>query len=479
MGPHKRQPAAETAEGLGGGAPGRGQGDGGAGTTTSTRRPYPQPADAVPPVPPPPPPPDGGSGGDDAGDEGGGDGDGNSGGGGDDESTGTGGDDGGDGSEGDNDDTGTRTGGDDDDGTDADDSGDGDGGGDAGERTCTGNDGDGDTNTDTGGNINTTNDTADDDDDGEEDEDGPGPEWIAAPDEIADEDRPPITVEKGLLHRLTDAAEQAIIASCIPVYHRGVLVRPAITKFDAADGGTTHIAILHPLTVPDMLDVFCRTANWRTWTAKKGYVAADPPTMVARILLGRVGQWRVPQVRGILSTPALRRDGSLLREPGYDKTSGYYLALPPDLHVPTISNSPSKGEALAAIRLLEALLVDFPFINDGGASKAVGLSLLICAVIRPAMIVAPIHAASAPAAGTGKSYLYDIAGAIAYGDRCPVVFAGKGPEELEKKLNGILLRGTSLFNLDNLNTPLEGDLLCQASERPLLDLRKLGKAICS
>ena len=49
--------------------------------------------------------------------------------------------------------------------------------------------------------------------------------------------------------------------------------------------------------------------------------------------------------------------------------------------------------------------MDFPLINDGGASKAVGLSLLICAVIRPAMIVAPIHAASAPAAGTGKSYL--------------------------------------------------------------------------
>ena len=47
-----------------------------------------------------------------------------------------------------------------------------------------------------------------------------------------------------------------------------------------------------------------------------------------------------------------------------------------------------------------------------------------------------------------------------------MVFAGKGPEELEKKLNGILLRGTSLFNLDNLNTPLEGDLPCQLRNGP-------------
>ena len=110
------------------------------------------------------------------------------------------------------------------------------------------------------------------------------------------------------------------------------------------------------------------------------------------------------------------------------------------------------------------------------ASRSVALSLLITAVIRAAIPVAPIHAATSPAAGTGKSYLYDVAAAIIYGDRCPVIFAGKGLEELEKKLNGTLLDGTTLFSLDNLNIMLEGDLLAQAAERPLMKLRRLGKS---
>ena len=116
-----------------------------------------------------------------------------------------------------------------------------------------------------------------------------------------------------------------------------------------------------------------------------------------------------------------------LRQPLLPRTA------PLDLHVPAISAAPDKSEALAAIRLLgEPLLTDFPFIDDGGASRAVGLSLLITAVIRAAMIVAPVHAARSPAAGTGKSYWYDVAAAIVYGDRCPVVFAGKSREELER-----------------------------------------------
>ncbi|HET7881185.1 MAG TPA: PriCT-2 domain-containing protein, partial [Acetobacteraceae bacterium] len=283
--------------------------------------------------------------------------------------------------------------------------------------------------------------TKDDDTKGEG---GHAPEWIADPYEIADGDRAPITVEKSLLHRLADAAEAAIIGSRVPVYHRGILVRPAITELAAADGSKTHVAALHPLGAPEVMDLFCRTAAWRKWNKQQGcHVPVDPPMMVARILLGRVGQWRLPQVRGILSSPTIRRDGSLLLQPGYDPAGRYYLALPPDLHVPTISDEPEMSESIAGLKLLDDLLAEFPFVDE--ASHSVGLSLLITSVIRAAMGVAPIHGATSPTPGTGKSFLYDIAAAIIYGDRCPVIFAGKGSEELEKKLNGMLLRGTSLF----------------------------------
>jgi hypothetical protein len=96
--------------------------------------------------------------------------------------------------------------------------------------------------------------------------------------------------------------------------------------------------------------------------------------------------------------------------------------------------------------------------------------------VRAALTVAPLHAKSAPAPGTGKSFLLDTAAAITIGDRCPIIAAGTSEEEFEKRLNGMLLDAVPLFSLDNVEKELGGELLCQATERPVLSLRRLGKS---
>jgi putative DNA primase/helicase len=252
-------------------------------------------------------------------------------------------------------------------------------------------------------------------------------------------------------------------------------VRPAITELDAADDGKTHVMALHRLDTPGLLDLFCQTGKWMKFSRQlKKDIPADPPETVAKILLGRVGEWNLPHLRGIVAHPTLRRDGSLLSESGYDPASGYYLAMPSNLAMAPIDAAPTRDECLQAALLLEDLLVEFPFVDT--ASRSVALSLLMTAVLRSAMDVAPIHAATAPRRGSGKSFLYDIAAALVYGSRCPVIYAGANAEELEKKLNGLLLRGVTLFSIDNLNIPLEGDLICQIATQTLLDLRRLGRS---
>jgi putative DNA primase/helicase len=84
------------------------------------------------------------------------------------------------------------------------------------------------------------------------------------------------------------------------------------------------------------------------------------------------------------------------------------------------------------VKLLEGLLKEFPFADK--ASLSVALSCLITPVVRAAFPVAPMHVACAPTAGTGKSFLFDIAAAIAIGHRCPVMAAGRNEEETEKRL---------------------------------------------
>ena len=65
---------------------------------------------------------------------------------------------------------------------------------------------------------------------------------------------------------------------------------------------------------------------------------------------------------------------------------------------------------------------------------------------------------------------------IATGDRCAVKAASPSPEETEKRLIGSALEGHPIIALDNCRELLQGEILCQITERPLLSLRALGKS---
>jgi putative DNA primase/helicase len=120
---------------------------------------------------------------------------------------------------------------------------------------------------------------------------------------------------------------------------------------------------------------------------------------------------------------------------------------------------------------LYGLLCDFPFVD--APSRSVALSALIMPVARGAMQVAPLHAFDAPEAGSGKSYLFDLASTIATGEIAPVIAAGRNEEETEKRLAAELMTGQPIISIDNLNGDLAGDFLCQAIERPIVKPRIL------
>ncbi len=79
--------------------------------------------------------------------------------------------------------------------------------------------------------------------------------------------------------------------------------------------------------------------------------------------------------------------------------------------------------------------------------------MLMTPVLRGGLLPAvPMHVSTAPDAGTGKSYLADIASAIATGDTCYVQSAAPGdPAETEKRLVSAALAGHPIIALDNCN----------------------------
>ena len=197
-----------------------------------------------------------------------------------------------------------------------------------------------------------------------------------------------------------------------------------------------------------------------------------PPADIAELILARAGHWPFPALRGVLAAPSLRPDGSLLDRPGYDADTGMFLIEPPPM--PDIPDRPTWADGQQAMETLDRLLESFPWQGDDDA-RAVGLSALITPVVRAALPTAPLHAISAPEAGTGKSYLTQIAAVIATGSPCPVISAGRNEEETEKRLAAVVLSGLTVAAIDNVSQPLGGDFLCQVLDQSRLKIRILGQ----
>ncbi|MEI5685453.1 hypothetical protein [Sphingomonas kyungheensis] len=283
--------------------------------------------------------------------------------------------------------------------------------------------------------------------------------------------KPMIQLRAGELHVTATLAESALIRAGAPLYVRGGIVRPAVDDMPASHGRRTKVARLCQVDGNMLVDHLSRVADWTKWNErKKGLVATDPPRDVALTILSRDGEWRLPRLAGVITTPTLRPDGTILSEPGYDEATQLLLLNPPSM--PAISEAPTRGQALSALAFLDQLLDEFPFVD--AASRSAALSGLITPVVRGAMPVAPLHATTAPVAGSGKSYIIDLASAISTGERAPVIAAGRNEEETEKRLGAALLNGQAIVSIDNVNGELGGDALCQMIERPVVSVRPLG-----
>jgi putative DNA primase/helicase len=283
-----------------------------------------------------------------------------------------------------------------------------------------------------------------------------------------------VALKAGELHKNAIDAEAGLVAANVPLYiHGEAIVRPIVDDAPGFHGTKTKVARLRILSAHDLRRILAEHVQFERFDMRqKKYVVVNPPGDLVETILARDGEWQFPRLRGIITTPTLRRDGTILSEIGYDRASGLLLACQPLM--PAMPEKPTQDNAREALSILLGVLAEFPFVSD--ADRSVALSILITPVVRGGMMVAPLHAATAPTRGTGKSYLFDTAAAIATGERCPVINAGRNEEETEKRLGAELMSGQPIILVDNLNGDFSGDFLCSAIERPVVKPRVLGRS---
>ena len=164
-------------------------------------------------------------------------------------------------------------------------------------------------------------------------------------------------------------------------------------------------------------------------------------------------------LRGIVDSPTLRHDGTLIQRPGYDEVSGFYADFRPS-DWQGLPKRPSRKATEAALATLYDLVAETPFAEP--LHRAVWLSALLTVVARVyARGNVPLVVFSANVPGAGKGTLVDVLATIATGRAAakwsPVSGRKVDAEgEERKRLMAIALAGYRIVCIDNIR---EGDPL--------------------
>ena len=283
--------------------------------------------------------------------------------------------------------------------------------------------------------------------------------------------RPIVQIRGGALPTIIDQAEEHLVKGGYNLFQRGsLIVRPVQDRLPQPDGYQIVNTRLVQVRLQQMREQFSTTVDFQRLAGQSGmWVSIDCPRDVAEAYLEREGKWRLPRLTRIITTPTLRRDGSVLEMQGYDEATRL-LFEPQGIAFPPVPVTPDLFEDVyPAVELLLGLLRTFPFVDE--PSRAVALSAVLTSLVRASLPSAPLHAFTAPTAGSGKSLLVDIASMISTGQETPVMAQGKTAEEFEKRLGAAFIAGDGTISIDNCEQPLGGEFLCQVLTQSLVSIR--------
>jgi hypothetical protein len=204
-------------------------------------------------------------------------------------------------------------------------------------------------------------------------------------------------------------------------------------------------------------DLFGRNMNFLKKNKNDETYPVDPPQKIGKTYLSRIGEWKLSVLTRIIECPALRSDGSILDEPGYDEKTGLYFCQGKTAFE-KINPNVNKDDAYQALEILKKPIKDFPFVTD--SDRSVAIAAVLTAITRQSLRSAPLFGFTAPTMGSGKSLLAEIISLIATGRLPAMMPQSKDPDEDRKKILSFLMAGDPLILIDNCEKPISGGSLC-------------------
>ena len=283
--------------------------------------------------------------------------------------------------------------------------------------------------------------------------------------------RPVLRVTAGGLKADVDALEARLLEAGAEIYQQGTrLVRIGQWAAEEDIQRGAGAAVLIDVSATWLRDYSSGLVRFERWDKReKKWLATNCPPEMAETLLARAGGWRFSTLLGFCDAPTVTPAGRLVHAPGYDVASRLYL-----VHPPLIGDLGAvRPEAVAAAsKYLFGLIDTFPFVS--ASDEAAALAMILTVLVRRVLPAAPIGCVSASTPGTGKSLLVNAIATLAVGRSAAVAAIGKDQEELEKRVDAVLLKGDSLCSFDNVDRAVKSDVLCQVTTESFKSVRILG-----
>jgi len=273
-----------------------------------------------------------------------------------------------------------------------------------------------------------------------------------------------VLLAQGRFHEITEEIED-ILAAQLDLFRTDA--GPVLV--DTNDAGIPRIQLANVETLTARVAATTSFFEMKKEGGEFKKIEKDPPHRPIQNLTKRKDKIGFPPLKGIVSAPTLRPDGTIFQTPGYDQDTGllYLTDEPP----PLVPLNPTKEQLRAARK---ALMGPFSKFNYRTRMDAwVMLSALLTATVRRILPTAPGFIYSATVAGSGKTKLAQCVDIIAGGQGATHALPTE-TEELRKAVMSSLLEGVPGIIFDNVTGHLRSDLLCAVLSSPVHSDRILG-----
>lgn len=209
--------------------------------------------------------------------------------------------------------------------------------------------------------------------------------------------------------------------------------------------------------------------------SRKGERSIEPPNWLVESVesAARYGD-AVRTLDGVIVTPTIRPDGSVLQVAGYDPATRLYYR--PSAAFPIVPESPTRDDAVAAGERLLAVLADSPFATPSDRSS--WLSMLLTIIGRSSVDgQTPLFAITANTSGSGKTIAAKVLSQIAFGTSARCTPYPSSESELRKVITTMVaVNSETLVLFDNIDRPVGGASLDGVLTADAWTDRELGRS---